>query len=555
MSWIKRHIHQILLGSCAFIFFGLYQFLYWDTYVSPVTSVSYAGEREPGYLIFNQPDEMANYLFIREWVLHDHLGVKERLSNIAGDQLHPRSTTVVQSTLVPIGFPGFIVLVGILLKAVHFLDAGKLFNYLIVMVTPLCAAIAPFFFYAIIKKIFNNSSLALLSAVLLYIHPMWWYSASRPLQQGILFVSAIIFATFCLVRQKNQAHLWTLFLFIFWWGIGLYIRPTEWVWTLIFFVCLGQYLKPKLHYNAIISVAIAATIVGALFFATQTAWYGHPLASGYVRPTTEGLGGKVFEGPQGISFIQALFLPFGIHPISIIKTAYAYLFKLVAPWSLATLFAIALVWYDKKNQSVYKKYIYIFFAVSCYILIYYGSWQFTDNLLGIASIGSSQARYFLPVYVLSLPLIAFLLKKIWENSQTGAYVAGIIAIVLTLFSIKAVFFQFEGLWSVKTTVANYYDIRQSLIEKTPGPAIFVTHYADKYIFPLRRVVIDDKGKEEMSALTQLIKLGFPLFWFNVQLTDDARMQLDQLWASNGLILGDVIFKSDNLELRPIILKP
>ena len=552
MTWLKKHIFEIVLVVLAAAFFVLYQFLYLDFFSNPLPKIQYAGEYEPGFLIFNQPDEMANYLFIREWVLHNRIGLPEPLSQVTQSQLHPRSMTVVNGQLVPISFPGFIVLAAMVLKALHFWDNGAWFNYVVVMITPLSAAVAPLFLYGIVRRVFERRGLAFMSAVGLFVLPAWWYYASRPLQHMTMFITLLLAAAYSLIENKTRLHPWTLFLFTFFWGLALYIRPTEWLWTLILFGSLITVIKPKLNASSILSGIIGITAVGALFFATQTAFYGHPLASGYVRPQTSGAGGLLTAGPQGISLVTALFLPFGFNPWIMIKTAYYYGFKLFAPWFVSALIGLGLVW-SSGNKKL-KNYSLMYIGVAGLIFLYYGSWNFSDNLAGLVSIGSSQVRYFLPIYLLSLPFIVFLISKLWTMHAAGKLTAGMVVIVLGLFSIKSVYLRFEGLWPVKTTVSQYYDWQRAIFERTPSAAIIATRYADKYIFPGRRVIVNWQGEGEIRAIATLAKLGFPIYWYDVQLNQTDRARLDINWQAAGLILSHPVAGWDNLELRLITFK-
>ena len=50
--------------------------------------------------------------------------------------------------------------------------------------------------------------------------------------------------------------------------------------------------------------------------------------------------------------------------------------------------------------------MYLLF-ISVFFAIYYGSWEFTDKLtLHLNTLGISYVRYWLPIYLLSLPFVA-----------------------------------------------------------------------------------------------------------------------------------------------------
>ena len=86
---------KIMLLAMSSIFFVTYLFLY-------IGGVPLVGDKALPYLIFNQPDESINYAFIREYVLEGNRQIQEPLLDLTENQVHPRSTTVVNGALTPI---------------------------------------------------------------------------------------------------------------------------------------------------------------------------------------------------------------------------------------------------------------------------------------------------------------------------------------------------------------------------------------------------------------------------------------------------------------------
>ena len=85
-------------------------------------------------------------------------------------------------------------------------------------------------------------------------------------------------------------------------------------------------------------------------------------------------------------------------------------------------------------------------------------------------IGSSQARYLLPIYILSLPLAVYFTN--WFLSlikrEKLRLILGIMAILAVLvLSANAVLFNSEeSLFSVMKTVKNYHEINKEVIKIT-----------------------------------------------------------------------------------------
>ncbi len=97
-----------------------------------------------------------------------------------------------------------------------------------------------------------------------------------------------------------------------------------------------------------------------------------------------------------------------------------------------------------KTQTLFFKYALCLGVLGLWLALYYGPWQFADNLAGQVSIGSSQVRYFLPLYVLSLPLVAYLLAIIYSWNWSGKIVAILIGVALIGSSVKGTFGEYEA---------------------------------------------------------------------------------------------------------------
>lgn len=519
----------------------------------------------PAYLILNQPDESINYFFIRQLVFYNQFSAVENLSDLTLNQVHPRSTTVVNKNLVPIGFPGFIVLVSALVKILSIFLGQNLFNVLVIIITPLIGALTPFFAYYLWRR-FWDKTIALTAASLLFILPPWWYNSSRPFQHNLLFLFFVIVSIcFYLAAGKKDKRGWLkVFLSSLFWGLALYVRPSEVIWlSALAAVGLFQARKkwPKKYYGLI---AGSLLLVAGMFFATQQAFYGHIFGSGYVRPQASGAAGTVFSGPQGINFWQALILPFGFHPLNILKIFAKYFFGLFRIWFLLVFgggyFLLLDYWQARRQQKIIDKkyflnfkYLAVWSGLSLFLLIYYGSWEFFDNLVKVPSIGTSYVRYFLPIYVFSLPLAACFLVKLWRVSNKK--IAKVLTVILTFLiigsSLTAVYFQLDGLNQVKENVKQYQGWQEKVYQLTEPEAIVVTRYADKYIFPSRKVIPGWSEESQIQAIINLVKAGYPVYLYDLKLDQAVEDDLQQKLSSGGLAIKETISSWDNLELRKI----
>lgn len=547
---IKKHWQKIFLGLSALIFFIIYLYLYLP---HPV--------KYPDYLILNQPDESINYFFIRELTINNQHSYIEPLSKVALNQVHPRSTTVVNGSLVPIGFPGIIIIFGFILKVLIKIFGSNNFNILAVSLTPLLAALTPIIFYVSLKRVFNEK-IALVSAFLLFILPPWWYYASRPFQHNTLFIFLIVslFSCFIVSLEKKVLRQKTLLTFLagLFFGLAVYVRPSEIVWLLILAIYGLIAARRAWSWQQYLSFAVGLVLAMILFFYTQIAFYGQILGSGYVKPEITGAAGSILSGPQGINFIKAIFLPFGFHPKVMWNNFVAYFVSLFGLWTALGILGFRLFflgWLKKNTQESSKilKYLSLLLFISLYLLIFYGSWFFYDNLLLSPSIGTSYVRYFLPIYVFSLPLIAWFFVSLWSwRGRVGKVFLIIILVVLLATSFFEVFFRLEGLKNIKTTIAEYQNWQEQVLIKTEPDSLIVTNYADKYLFPLRKVIPGWHLDEQISAIGNLLKTGLSIYLYDLHLDQSNEKDLQNHLAVVGAKLGPVIEGWENLELRRIL---
>lgn len=529
----------IALSALSAVFFVIYLFLYWP------------GAIHSDNLILNQPDESVNYYFIRDFVLRDNFRVPEPLSLITANQVHPRSTTIIYGALAPIGFPGIIILFGIVLKLLTRIFGSAYFNYFAVALTPLLGALLPILLFNFFKKL-TNTHAAFLTAVLAYILPCWWYYSSRPFQHNILFVFLFVCfllagARVVLTDNKKIGWVWSLVSGLCL-GLSIYVRPNEAIWLLPLALLLLYYFRKKLNWVSVMLFFSVLLFVGWLFMATQMLYYGHFFGSGYVRPQADGSGGVLFSLP-GVALAKQILLPFGFHPGTMLKTFWHYGGTLFLAWFIfsSLSFFVGFTRNKQSDDALLPKVYYVFyFFFAFYLLAYYGSWRFTDNVMNLPSIGTSYARYFLPVYIFGLPILAEWLAGLYDWNKFGKVVAVIFVAILLFSSYRAVFAPLEGLNSIKSAVSAYNEWQGAVYSQTEANSIIVTRYADKYLFPGRKIIAEWSSPEAKQAINALVTLNTPVYWFDLKQLKTPVFEKIQL--------SDTILTIDNLELRKFVGK-
>lgn len=259
-----------------------------------------------------------------------------------------------------------------------------------------------------------------------------------------------------------------------------------------------------------------------------------------MRPTLAGQAGSILSGPQDIPLLKALLLPFGFHPRTILHNVRAYFWDLFGFWTI--LAGMGIIWFFLKSKKTFNtKYLILFLSLSLYLLIFYGSWSFFDNLLRQPSIGTSYVRYFLPIYIFSLPLIAGLLVWLWQRGRILKLGAAVLVLVLFLTSAAEVFAPLEGLASVKKTIQTYQSWQVEVYSRVEPGAVIVTRYGDKYLFPGRKVITGWETPEQAKAIKNLIAKDIPVYLYDFKSEGEAA----------GLKLSEPLAGWESLELRRI----
>jgi len=551
-DWIKKHHIALILGIGGLGFFILFSGL---NFTAP--------------LRFNSPDETANYFFIEQLAENNSIRYFEDANYYLDGRVHPRSIQVVNGYLVPGGFLGIILIYGLLGKIIT--------SGLTIYLTPLFSVLAMFAWYAIIKKYFNKW-VALLSALLVGAHPAWWYYTARGLLPNVLFVSlAILSVFFILVRpiknwqkkkkpkKKKKEQNW--FLENIDWLVGgiflagsLMVRPSEIIWMMIIGLGLVMFNYKKINWLGLIIFLITTVIVFSPIFFLNNHFYGSPFKTGYQDinnriVTEEDIGDESLERPvttsevveepvanRWVQGVKTLILPFGFSARNIWNNFVNYHIKF--NWWYTVLWAAGLIFMavqlGRKKISWPQAQLIIFFGVvSFWLVIVYGSWQFSDNInVGKVTIGNSYLRYWIPSFVLATPVIAYLLYHVGRIFKFHAlqviWAILIIAAFGAMGTTTTIFGEDEGLRYVRNHLWRYERISERVVELTEDNAIIITDRSDKIFFPKRKIVYPFMAEATYDLLPKMYFVA-PTYYYSVALTEGAVEYLNNgILAKKGM---------------------
>lgn len=494
---------SIWVWLLAVLFFFIYAWPYWSLRPAAVGSDMW---------IFNTPDETANYFFSASLAEGQGLKLFEPLNQVSGELnlVHPRSTTVVDNSIEPGGFLGFVLLAGYL--------GGCFGAGLIPWLTPLLSVFGAAAFYFLIKKIWGEKN-AWWSFLSLLIMPAWWYYNSRSLFNNIAALDLWLIGFYWLFSfGQNQSGRWLRLLlaggFL---GLATALRPVDALWIGPAVLALIIFQRPK---NRFAALAVLVAVMALVFIPVlwwQKILYGSYWSLGYAPSLASATAGG---WSQSWSLLRSVF-PVDFSLKNILYNLYFYYGRMFW-WYFcpAAVGGLLLIVAGLKKQAAAKEIFYFWLTavVSAIIFLYYGSWFFFNNLQAKALIGSSQVRYFLPVYVLALPVAIYSFDRLFSFLSSRRWRA-VLAVVLLLFagywSVQTVWFRGdESLSAVSRTVRNYQQINQRVRALTEEQAVVVTSYNDKVFFPRRRVIFYWQEPRFLANI-EIISQAAPIYFYSI----------------------------------------
>src|SRR3989339_659655 len=450
--------------------------------------------------IYVSPDETANAFFANRFAAAGHLEVFEPLNVQLGDVLFPRSILSIRGWLVPDGFAGLPVLYGTVLKI-----AG---GWILPFFTAALALASAFAWFALVKRIFSQST-AFWSFLFLLVHPAWWYYVARSLMPNVPFVSFLILGVFFLVVRPLRSRIPSHRLVPSWLdaalsgfclGLSLFIRPSEMVWVLGSLSIGAILFFRSVSWKPILAFLFFFLVGFSPFFSFNARFYGNPLATGYTvetppvsetifslvpladPPSVFGLepvlpppAQRATEEPFFPSLLRqgGRLLPFEVNP----RTAWLHVeeYGLKFAWWVALLAGVGMVviFLERKKEGLKGRILFVslFLGITGWLGLFYGSMTIHDNPdPSIVSIANSYVRYWLPAFVMMSALaahgFAWLVEKI-SRRWMRLSVAVVGSLVVVGLGFQSTFLSpHDGLFAVRRTLEQSLQTRQRVLVLT-----------------------------------------------------------------------------------------
>ncbi len=478
---------------------------------------------------FASPDESANYLFIKSFATRSSLILPSPLT-VPGGIVGPRSMLMSEGELLPASFLGMPLLYGVLARVIGM--------WVVPILTSLFTYGALLALYGLFARVFTKR-IALVSSALVALHPAVWYATVRGMFHNMLFVDFAIFGVYAMVRGfetvATRSQLW-FGLSGLSFGAAVAVRSSEvlWIGAGLMAVMFVRRTSSALRREWWVFIA-GGLLPVMIIMVTNQHLYGHPLSFGYSggavsTDTLSGLTSTLAEKFSGLLF------PFGFHPVRAIANFINYSVRLFwLPTLLSLLGIVSLV--RMKRVTTVQRWFYIgSAAISAWLILYYGSWLIQDSPTPDAvTIGTSYVRYWLPVYILTMPLAGmFILRVQQQLPRVGRAVMVVAACAVWFTSALTVLFDpLEGALALRGEVASYGQHNERAGAMTPSNAVIISTRGDKEFFPERSVITSVETPAQLKQLRELL-VKVPVY-VHVPAAESPAMAA-QAWTSRGFRL-------------------
>lgn len=447
--------HSYFLLILALIFFVIYSYV---SFNSPPKFVS--------------PDETTNYFFGNLYSQTGELRYTDKLNEIAFGIIRPRATVYIDGNVVPAKFMGFPLIIGTI---------ATITPEMVRFITPLLAIIGAIFLYLLVRDLFN-SKIALLSFLLLLVMPPYWYWSTLVMFENVAACTMFIISIryfFKFLETNEASHYLLSGLFL---GLSLFIRP-DYILFVIPLLILFLWNIRKINKAYAVLTVVSFTLSLSPFFILNKQLYGHFLSTGthvlynasQVIPIFSFNIANIFENSFNLINLTPLLLICGL---------------------LGLLYCI-----KKRIRSQY-----MVFLIICSLVI---SFYFLSGRIVPTGIHNSYVRYLLPIYMLSLPLVSYLVYSLRTKF--------VIVLLILVMLVTSIFTVLPAIHDNLESIEGYARLNRQVVNVTEPNAVIFLDYWDKAIFPERRVGLvgelpqENRNEKLSEIIMQLFERGVPVY--------------------------------------------
>lgn len=489
--------------------------------------------------LFISPDETANFFFARAFSETGSFRVFDSANEIFRGALHPRSIITDGAYLLPGSFFGLSFFYGLV---AFFLGTRILF-----FLTTIFAILAAMAWGKLLTRWFFKP-IATISAFLLLFHPAFWYYSARGFMPNVLFVSLLILGTYVLFERPLFSHLRRcanrvgllkhfqkdadLVVVGLCFGFALLVRLSEIFWVVPLLIFLLYVCRKQILTRCYLTILIAFLIPIIILLLLNAQIYGSMFVTGYsfISSATD----TFVSGDSPVLNRLSFLFPFGIHRQATLNHLRDYLISLFWWLSGFALVGLQVMLFSGAKQTLKfsRTFIIFGFGLAVWLGVWYGSWTFFDNPdPSKITIANSYIRYWLPLFVLSTPLIACAIVWISERVQKRFWkrvlLVGCLVFIFAM-NVRAVFIDGpDSLLRVAQTLQDSKNIRAQILEQTAPNAVIIVDRSDKIFFPYRHVLYPLRSEKTYALMPNLVDFA-PLYYYGITLIPEDFTSLNEI---------------------------
>lgn len=485
---------------------------------------------------YPSPDETANAFFVDLFHRERTLQFVEPL-NAVSPSVGPRSMRLGVEGTAPGGFLGLPLFFGVF--SIGFGMA------IVPYVVPFLATLALLAMYGLLRQLGAAQRFALITILLVAFHPMYWYYASRSFFPNGLFLSFILFGAYglSLFYRKRRTLVGVLAGISF--GISLLIRTSEVFW--VFPVLFTLFFAFRRSVSRLQALAFWFSFLAtfSLLFFLQSSLYNNPLTLSHSAP-----------GNEMDDIRLQTFFPFGLEIGQALTRAFWNLF-VAFPW-YSVPFGIGLfLFFHLRRQHERWRFPPILRLVvpvlAILFLLYYGSYEDAvkpeGDTIGLAS---SSLRFFLPMFVASIPIAAWTFYSGLQSQRAFSRVLTYAGLCLYfVFSVSVLWTdRYYGFFHLAQAAREHRSAANEVSRQTKSNGVVISGYGDKIVFPERRVVLTlpDQETDAKRTLSYLAH-NAPLYYFDSPLTPSTFRLQEKILASGFALQQLYVFGSGEVLFR------
>lgn len=489
----------------------------------------------------NSPDETINWTTALRVADGRGVGVYEPLNAVAENIIRPRAMTVIGEYIVPVSFLAMPVMYG----AIGAVTSSLVIPFLTALVTALVLPMV----YGVWRRYFGER-VALIATVVWAFHPAVWYYASRGMYHNVLFVDLLIVAWWVyLVAKEKKWHLdWVLALTLVI-SLAIAVRLNELVWILPVLLVAWWSNRQDLRWKHYVTGCVVVGVFWVGWYWLQQSVYGGASVQ-YTTPT---------QSTYWIKQWLLLIWPFGFDVGTLSLNVQRYLLILGLPMWLMVWVWLVVRWQTLSDdlREFKNKYLILTLFVTCWLLLYYGSWGVVDTVgeSGV-TVGNSHVRYWLPVYFVWMPYVALGIDTVsrWFRVEHKRIITVSIVMFMVCYGFLVTFFdKYEGLTAIAARLQDSRATAMLISEVTSPDAVIIGDRSDKLFFPDRRVIspgtLPYYMYDELWRALPVLMNKAPVYVYGLGIIDNEVMSK---FGELGIIFDQPIALPDGGWLYPLI---